>query len=159
MTWERSSSLTIRITDFLLPWQEVTAVHQFARLVADEMFLQDTEGPYIHAYERDGSGNLEPQRYLPVDCALLSYGLVNVDDMFLVPASDGEWVKDRDRNIRSWQGTRLYATITDLGLGRCEVVQAPYLGRACNVLQQHDFSPTSPRPISRSNQHFRAPYH
>jgi HNH endonuclease len=91
------------ITDFLLPWQEVTAVHQFARLVAYEMFLQDTEGPYIRGNERDGSGNLKPQRYLPVDCALLSYGLVNVDEIFLVPPRDGEWVKDRDRNIRSWQ--------------------------------------------------------
>jgi HNH endonuclease len=92
------------IADYLVPWQETTAVHRFARFVADDMFLQDTNGPYISGYVSDDDFTSQPPRYLPVDCALRAYGLISHEEMFRVPPRDGKWVKeDPCRNIISWQ--------------------------------------------------------
>lgn len=91
------------IADFLLPWQEKTAVHKFARVIADEMFLKDTEGPYIRIHEQDLNGSTLTRRYLPVDFALRSFGIFD-GEMFQVPPPDGEWVRRGPRgNINEWR--------------------------------------------------------
>jgi HNH endonuclease len=88
------------IAGFLLPWQKETAVHRFARAVADEMFVKDTEGPYIQLYDQDGNGSISTRRYLPVDIALRSYGIGD-GEMFEVPPPDGVW--RREGNIYTWE--------------------------------------------------------
>jgi 5-methylcytosine-specific restriction endonuclease McrA len=88
------------VVDFLSPWQMETAVHRFARVVADEIFMKDIDGPYIGTYERDANSSIVTQRYLPVDFALRSYGICD-DEMFRVPPPDGAWVSEG--NINTWK--------------------------------------------------------
>jgi hypothetical protein len=102
--FERLEFLDDSIADFLMPWQDVTAVHRFAERVADEAFLKDVDGPYISSREKNVDDDSKPPRYLPVDCALRAYGLIDHDEMFCVPPREGKWVKrDPCRNITSWE--------------------------------------------------------
>jgi HNH endonuclease len=87
------------IADYLPPWQKETAVHKFARFIADGMFLEDTEGRYIEVYEHD-DGTIRTERYLPVDIAMSSYG-IGSDEMFTVPERDGREV--REGNVIRWE--------------------------------------------------------
>jgi len=91
-------SLADGIADFLPPWQKETAVHRFARFIADEMFLEDTQGRYTEVYEH-GSGTIRTRRYLPVDVAMRSYGFGS-DEMFTIPERHGREV--REANVIRW---------------------------------------------------------
>jgi len=71
------------IIGFFQPWQHETAVHKFARIIADEMFLDDTDGPYLSMHEQTGD-SFKSKRYLPVDIALRAYG-VHDGDPFDIP--------------------------------------------------------------------------
>ncbi|MFF5084562.1 HNH endonuclease [Actinoplanes sp. NPDC000266] len=85
------------IVGFFQPWQHETAVHKFVRVIADEMFLDDTNGPYISIYEQTEVG-LNLRRYLPVDIALRAYG-VNDEEPFLIP--EPVMKESREGNITS----------------------------------------------------------
>src|SRR5260370_3673092 len=54
-------SLALGIEAFLPPWQKETAVHRFARFIADDMFLEDTQGRSIQVYVH-GSGTVRTRR-------------------------------------------------------------------------------------------------
>lgn len=88
------------IVDFLPPWQYDTVVHRFARWIADEMFLDDTAGPYVTRHDLD-SNPITVKRYLPVDLCLAAYDLWPTID-FEVPERGGDYVIE-SRNIRRWQ--------------------------------------------------------
>ncbi|HLI77291.1 MAG TPA: HNH endonuclease signature motif containing protein [Acidobacteriaceae bacterium] len=92
-------SLADDIVDFLPPWQKETAVHRFARFIADEMFLEDTQGRYIELYE-DGSSTLRTKRYLPVDVAMRSYG-IGSGELFTIPERHGKEV--REGSVIRWE--------------------------------------------------------
>jgi hypothetical protein len=92
-------SLADDIADFLPAWQKETAVHRFARYIADEMFLEDTQGRYIEVYDHD-SGTIETRRYLPVDVAMRSYG-IGSGEMFAIPERHGREV--REGNVIRWE--------------------------------------------------------
>jgi hypothetical protein len=87
------------VLDFIQNWKKDTLVHKFARWVADSMFLDDTDGPYVSLHVR-GDDELEVHRYLPVDVALHAYGLS--DKAFEVPPPDGEFVREGPNKSR-WQ--------------------------------------------------------
>lgn len=107
-------SLKDGIADFLPPWQKETAVHKFARFVADDMFLKDTDGRYVEAYEC-GSGTNRTRRYLPVDVAMRGYG-IGSGEMFEIPERHGREV--HEGNIVRWEDSRVadacYAYTLDL---------------------------------------------
>ena len=63
-------SLKDGIADFLPPWQKETAVHKFARFVADDMFLKDTDGRYVEAYECGSGTEQDLTPHPPVDVAM-----------------------------------------------------------------------------------------
>jgi hypothetical protein len=92
-------SLADEIAVFLPPWQKETAVHRFARFIADEMFLQDTQGRYVEVYEH-GSGRIQTVRYLPVDVAMRSYG-IGSGEMFTIPERHGTEI--REGNVVRWE--------------------------------------------------------
>lgn len=91
-------SLTVGISDFLPPWQKETAVHGFARFIADRMFLQDAQGRYVRIDEVDGWTS-RSRRYPPVDIAMRAYG-IGSGEMFAVPEPHGREV--REGNIIRW---------------------------------------------------------
>lgn len=70
--------------------------HRFARFIADDMFLEDTQGRYIHAYDH-ASGSTKTRRYLPVNIAMRAYG---IGSGFMVPESYGREV--REDNVIRW---------------------------------------------------------
>jgi hypothetical protein len=91
------------VLGFLPPWQRESALHKFARFIADEMFLEDTGGRYITAYVHDGSNIAgSPRRYLPVDVAMRSYE-IGSGEMFTIPPPDGRWVREGNRHINRWE--------------------------------------------------------
>lgn len=87
------------IIDFLKPWQGQSAVHKFARFIADEMFINDTSGPYVRTSELQDDGTAKVRRHLPVDVAMRAYR-IGSGDMFRVPDPDGTEV--RDGNAVTW---------------------------------------------------------
>jgi hypothetical protein len=86
--------------DLLPPWQKVTLVHRFASWISHSMFLKDCDGRFMTFYEPEI--DYAPRRILPVDAAMMQYGLT--DDYFRVPQPDGEWVEIRPR-VRKWQNS------------------------------------------------------
>ncbi|MCN0153394.1 HNH endonuclease [Salinispora arenicola] len=88
------------VLDFLPKWQKETVLHKFARWISDEIFIEDTSGPYVIEDVLLDDGKLERRRYLPVDLALRAYGISN-DRPFEIPPYSGEMVKVGD-NIRKW---------------------------------------------------------
>jgi hypothetical protein len=92
-------SLALGIEAFLTPWQKETAVHRFARFIADGLFLEDAQGRYIRIYEHDG-GTFRTRRYLPVDVAMRAYG-IGSGEMFAVPEPHGRDV--REGNVTRWE--------------------------------------------------------
>ena len=69
---------------FVSSWQKDTALHRFARWLADEMFVDDTSGPYAWLFD-DPTDIAVSHRYLPVDLAIKAYGIneespVPIDD-------------------------------------------------------------------------------
>jgi HNH endonuclease len=91
--------LTEEIIDFLEPWQKESAVHKFAKVIADEMFIEDTSGPYVRSYEFGSDDTTQLRWFLPVDVAMRSYRIGD-GEMFRVPEPDGAQV--RDGNIVRW---------------------------------------------------------
>jgi hypothetical protein len=87
------------ITGFLPPWQKETAVHRLARVVASDLFLRDTEGPYIQVFEETDGVPARMNRYLPVDVAMHAYG-IDHGEMFRVPEPDETEV--RKGNTVTW---------------------------------------------------------
>lgn len=83
------------VYDMLRPWQKQTALHQFAHVITDEKFLDDTDGRYINAETETG----ERQRYLPVDIAMHAYG-IDTPEMFRIPAPDR--TPTRNGTITTW---------------------------------------------------------
>ncbi|WP_304454341.1 HNH endonuclease [Nocardiopsis sp. YSL2] len=79
-------------------WQKDTLVHKLAKAVADEIFLNDTDGPYVTIHNPDES--FQPKRYLPVDLALQGYGIKHTP--FEIPPPDGKVVR-ATRNVTKWQ--------------------------------------------------------
>ena len=82
------------VLSFVSKWSNDTVVHKFARWVADDMFYEDTSGPYIEVMEGDNYKSIK--RRLPVDVCLRAYGIAN--EPFEIPPSDGTSVKV-ERNI------------------------------------------------------------
>lgn len=85
------------ILQLVPPWQKETLVHKLVQQVADDMFIDDTNGPYITIY--DPEAGFEPKRYLPVDLSLQGYGIEHTP--FEIPPPDGEVVRVA-RNITTW---------------------------------------------------------
>lgn len=86
------------ISVYLQPWQKESAIHRFAAVIANEMFAEDTQGPYVEVYEPE-EHPAEIRRYLPVDIAMRAYG-VGDGEMFEVPERDGTTV--REGNVSRW---------------------------------------------------------
>lgn len=83
------------IYDFLPHWQKESALHKFVRFVADEILMNDTDGPTRVPF---GPDRLHPKWILPVDAAMLQYGITN-EPLFLIPDEPGAGeasVSDRD---------------------------------------------------------------
>jgi hypothetical protein len=81
------------IYEFLPPWQKESALHKFIRFIADEVLMNDTDGPTRVPF---GPDYLRPKWILPVDAAMLKYGIIN-EPLFFIPeefdrteAPDGE---------------------------------------------------------------------
>jgi hypothetical protein len=85
------------ILDFLPNWQKESVLHKFAHWVADEMFVEDTSGPYLQDYDE----NNNPVRYLPVDIALNAYGIC-LDEPFKIPPPHGQVVQV-SHNVTRWE--------------------------------------------------------
>jgi hypothetical protein len=85
------------ILGFLPNWQKESALHKFARWVADDMFVDGTSGPYVQGYDEDGG----PVRYLPVEIALQNYGF-SLDEPFKVPPPHGQTVQ-LSPNVTGWE--------------------------------------------------------
>ncbi len=103
-------SLALGITAFLAPWQKETAVHRFARFIADDMFREDTQGRYIQVFEH-GSGTIRTGRYLPVDVAMLSYE-IGSDNVFTISEPHGRGV--RDGNVIRWEESGQVADVCNV---------------------------------------------
>jgi hypothetical protein len=88
------------ILDFLPSWQKDSVVHKFARFIADDMFVDDTSGPYVMVHVRDDEDRIQMERYLPVDIALRAYGIST--DSFKVPPPDGVSVRVKP-NLTVWR--------------------------------------------------------
>jgi 5-methylcytosine-specific restriction endonuclease McrA len=97
--------LTEEIIDFLKPWQRESAVHKFAKVIADEMFINDTSGPYVESDELRSDGTIQVRRYLPVDVAMSSYRIGN-GEMFRVPDRDATEVRD-DNKVKWVESTKV----------------------------------------------------
>ncbi|MEU4664190.1 HNH endonuclease signature motif containing protein [Micromonospora chalcea] len=85
---------------FLPAWQKESVVHKFAKWISDEIFIEDTSGPYVISDEVVEDGSFTHKRYLPVDLALRAYGISN-HEPFAVPPPDGEMVRVKE-NVREW---------------------------------------------------------
>ncbi|MCW3838878.1 HNH endonuclease [Micromonospora yasonensis] len=92
---------------FLRNWQKESVVHKFAKWISDEIFIEDTSGPYVVVDEVLDAGKFERHRYLPVDIALQAYGF-RKHKPFEVPPPDGEMVRVRD-NISQWEESSVVA--------------------------------------------------
>ncbi|MCY9783039.1 HNH endonuclease [Nocardiopsis sp. EMB25] len=79
-------------------WQKDTLVHKLAKVVADELFLSDTDGPYVTIY--DPKNGFQPKKYLPIDLALQGYGIEHTP--FEIPPPDGKVVRVA-QNMTTWQ--------------------------------------------------------
>jgi hypothetical protein len=77
------------IYDFLPPWQKESALHKFIRFVADEILMNDTDGPIRVSFD---SGSIYPKWILPVDAAMLQYGIIREPTFFIPDESDAEKV-------------------------------------------------------------------
>ncbi|WP_166353500.1 HNH endonuclease [Phytoactinopolyspora limicola] len=86
------------ILAFIAPWQSDTLVHKLARWVADDMFLEDTDGPYISKHDLGLGKN---RRYLPVDLCLVAYGLSSAPG-FEVPPPDG-YYENVSTTMKVWR--------------------------------------------------------
>ena len=86
------------ILEMIPSWQKDTLVHKLAKIVAHQIFLNDTNGPYVKIYKPEES--FQPKRYLPVDLALQAYGIEHT--LFEVPPPDGEVVRI-SQNMTTWQ--------------------------------------------------------
>jgi hypothetical protein len=89
----RDLEMTARITDegrrfeLIENWPKVTLVHKFARIAADDMFYNETDGPYIRrVFLCPPPGIVRYKDYLSVTHALQHYG-IGVQT-FDVPHSD-----------------------------------------------------------------------
>jgi hypothetical protein len=83
------------IYNFLPRWQKESALHKFIRFVADEILMDDTDGATRVPF---GPDRLNPKWILPVDAAMLRYGIID-EPVFLIPeepTSDGASVGDGD---------------------------------------------------------------
>ncbi|MDT0572301.1 HNH endonuclease signature motif containing protein [Streptomyces sp. DSM 3412] len=69
------------IYDFLPHWQKESALHKFIRYVADEILMNDTDGPTRVPF---GSDPIYPDWILPVDAAMLQYGIID-EPLFFIP--------------------------------------------------------------------------
>ncbi|MET4661215.1 hypothetical protein ABID80_004946 [Streptomyces sp. PvP037] len=69
------------IYDFLPHWQKESALHKFIRFIADEILMNDTDGPTRVPF---GPDHLHPKWILPVDVAMLKYGIID-EPLFLIP--------------------------------------------------------------------------
>ncbi|MEU6630982.1 HNH endonuclease signature motif containing protein [Streptomyces parvus] len=69
------------IYDFLPHWQKDSALHKFIRFIADEILMDDTDGPTRVPF---GSDPLYPDWILPVDAAMLQYGIID-EPLFFIP--------------------------------------------------------------------------
>ncbi len=91
-----------RITDeerefeFIENWPKVTLVHKFARIAADDMFYNETDGPYIPKVilRQQPAGMIRYEHYLTATHALMHYGIDG--PIFKVPRSDEETVLEKD---------------------------------------------------------------
>jgi hypothetical protein len=61
------------------------ALHKFVRFVADGILMNDTDGPTRVPFDPD---RLRPKWILPVDAAMLKYGIIN-EPLFLIPDESG----------------------------------------------------------------------
>jgi 5-methylcytosine-specific restriction endonuclease McrA len=93
---------------FAPSWQRDSVVHKFARRSAHEMFSADTDGPYVGLRKISEGPEITYRRYLPVDLALVTYGLATLEDAFEVPPPDGKWEKVKP-NINKWQESSVVA--------------------------------------------------
>ena len=85
------------------PWSQVTAVHHVVRAVAHEMFLRETEGPYVDRWDELHTERL---RILSVDACLARYGLA--DTTFAIPSPPRQMVQI-SKNVTSWEESDLVA--------------------------------------------------
>lgn len=88
--------------DLLPQWQKETVVHRFASWISHSMFLDDCGGRFITFYEPEI--DYAPRRILPVDVAMMQYGLIDDDEYFRVPPPDGEWIEVRPKRME-WRNS------------------------------------------------------
>ncbi|MYS86838.1 HNH endonuclease [Embleya scabrispora] len=67
--------------DWILPWQKESILHKFARFIADMTFYNDLNGPTLTVKD---PRKYPPEWILPVDLALISYGIS--DKVFMGPS-------------------------------------------------------------------------
>ena len=85
------------IYEFLRHRSRDSALHKFIRFVADDILMDDTDGPTRVPF---GPDPLRPQWILPADAAMMSYGIIR-EPLFLIPEDSALSRPSREGNNSS----------------------------------------------------------